>query len=324
MSRRTFSWILVAFLVLLTSCTSPGTSHVVSVSTKQPKGKMPITTTLTNNKTVFLIMMENHNWSDVKNSPSAPYINQALLPIASYAEQYFNPPGNHPSEPNYLWLEAGTNFGISNDDDPAVNHQSTTQHFVTLLDHAHISWKSYQEGISGTVCPLTGDGLYAPKHNPMIFFDDVTNTNDPNSSSCITHIRPYSELVTDLQQNTQARYNFITPNLCNDMHNTCAPLNDAVKQGDTWLAQNLPAILNSQAYKNGGIVFITWDEGVGSDGPIGMIILSPEAKGGGYSNTIHYTHSSLLRSLQEIFGVTPLLGDATQATDLSDLFTTFP
>lgn len=158
----------------------------------------------------------------------------------------------------------------------------------------------------------------------MIFFDDVTNTNDPNSSSCIAHIRPYSELVTDLQQNTQARYNFITPNLCNDMHDPCAPLNDAVKQGDTWLAQNLPAILNSQAYKNGGIVFITWDEGVGGDGPIGMILLSSEAKGGGYSNTIHYTHSSLLRSLQEIFGVTPLLGDATQATDLRDLFTTFP
>ena len=280
-------------------------------------------TTATNNKTVFLIMMENHNWSDVKNSPSAPYINQTLLPMASYAEQYFNPPGIHPSEPNYLWLEAGTNFGINNDDDPAVNHQSTTQHLVTLLDTANISWKSYQEGISGTVCPLIGEGLYAPKHNPMIYFDDVTNTNDPNSSYCIAHVRPYSELVTDLQQNTQARYNFITPNLCNDMHNTCAPLNDSVMQGDTWLAQNLPAILNSQAYTNGGIVFITWDEGEGGDGPIGMIVLSPEAKGGGYSNTIHYTHSSLLRTLQEVFGVTPLLGDAALATDLSDLFTTF-
>ena len=281
-------------------------------------------TTVTSNKTVFLIMMENHNWSDIKNSPSAPYINQTLLPMASYAEQYFNPPGIHPSEPNYLWLEAGTNFGISNDDDPAVNHQSSTQHLVTLLNTANISWKSYQEGISGTVCPLIGEGLYAPKHNPMIYFDDVTNTNDPNSSYCIAHVRPYTELVTDLQQNTQARYNFITPNLCNDMHNTCAPLNDSVMQGDTWLAQNLPAILNSQAYKNGGVVFVTWDEGEGGDGPIGMIVLSPEAKGGGYSNTIHYTHSSLLRTLQEIFGVTPLLGDATQATDLSDLFTTFP
>ncbi len=108
------------------------------------------------------------------------------------------------------------------------------------------------------------------------------------------------------------------------MHDTCAPLNDSVKQGDTWLAQNLPPILNSQAYKNGGIVFITWDEGEGGDGPIGMIVLSADAKGGGYSNTIHYTHSSTLRTLQEIFRVTPLLGDATTASDLRDLFKTFP
>jgi phosphatidylinositol-3-phosphatase len=278
----------------------------------------------TSNKTVFLIMLENHNWSDIKNSPSAPYINYTLLPMGSYAEQYFNPPGNHPSEPNYVWLEAGTNFGISDDADPGANHQNTSQHFVTLLNTAGISWKSYQEGISGTDCPLTGSGLYAPKHNPMVFFDDVTNTNDPNSSYCIAHVRPYQELANNLQQNTQARYNFITPNLCNDMHDTCAPLNDSVKQGDTWLSQNLPMILNSQAYQNGGIVFITWDEGEGGDGPIGMIMLSNDAKGGGYSNTIQYTHSSTLRTLEEIFGVTPMLGDAANATDLSDLFKTFP
>jgi phosphatidylinositol-3-phosphatase len=280
--------------------------------------------TATSTKTVLLILMENHNLSDIKNSPSAPYINGTLLPMASYAQQYFNPPGNHPSEPNYLWLEAGTNFGISDDANPDVNHQGTTQHLVTLLNNAHVSWKSYQEGISGTVCPLTGNGLYAPKHNPMVFFDDVTNTNNPNASYCIAHVRPYTELATDLQQNTQARYNFITPNLCNDMHDTCAPLNDSVKQGDSWLAQNLPTILNSQAYKKGGIVFITWDEGEGGDGPIGMIVLSHDAKGGGYSNTIRYTHSSTLRTLEEIFGVSPLLGDAAHATDLRDLFKTFP
>src|SRR6266581_5060333 len=229
------------------------------------------TTPVTGKKTVFLILMENHNWSDIKDSSSAPYINHTLLPQASYAEQYYNPPGNHPSEPNYLWLEAGTNFGISDDANPDANHQSTSQHLVTLLSKAGLSWKSYQEGISGTDCPLTGSGLYAPKHNPMVFFDDVTNANDPNSSNCISHIRPYTELATDLQQNTEANYNFITPNLCNDMHDSCAPLNDSVKQGDTWLAQNLPTILNSQAYMNGGIVFITWDEGEGGDGPVGMI-----------------------------------------------------
>ena len=275
-------------------------------------------------KTVFLILMENHNWADIKGSPSAPYINNKILPKASYAEQYYNPPGNHPSEPNYLWLEAGSNFGILDDNDPATNHLSTKQHLVTLLSNAGISWKSYQEGISGKDCPLSENGVYAPKHNPMVFFDDVTDGNNPNSTTCIAHIRPYSELLTDLQNNTQARYNFITPSLCDDMHDTCPPFNDAVREGDAWLQQNLPAILNSQAYQNGGVVFITWDEGEGVDGPIGLIVLTHEAKGGGYANTIHYTHSSMLRTIEELFGVSPLLGDAANATDLRDLFKTFP
>jgi hypothetical protein len=80
----------------------------------------------------------------------------------------------------------------------------------------------------------------------------------------------------------------------------------------------------SAAYKNGGAIFITWDESEGAEVPIGMIVLSPHAKGGGYSNAIHYTHSSTLRTMQEIFGVKPFLGDAANATDLSDLFRTFP
>ena len=54
------------------------------------------------------------------------------------------------------------------------------------------------------------------------------------------------------------------------------------------------------------------------------IVLSPRAKGGGYANTIHYTHSSTLRTIEEIFGLTPMLGDAVNATDLSDLFVSFP
>jgi len=98
-----------------------------------------------------------------------------------------------------------------------------------------------------------------------------------------------------------------------------------VRNGDTWLAQAVPPILQSAAYRNGGALFITWDEAEGGgDGPIGLIALSPFAKGGGYVSTAHYTHSSLLRTVQEIFGLTPLLGAAAQAPDLSDLFTQFP
>ncbi len=272
-------------------------------------------------KTVFVIVMENHNWSAIQGSPSAPYINNALLPQASYATEYFNPPGNHPSEPNYLWLEAGTNFGVSDDNPPSDNHQSSTAHLVTLLEHAGLSWKAYEEGTGVTTCPLTDSYPYATKHNPMIFFDDVTGTNNPNSAYCIAHERPYTELATDLQNNTVANYNFITPNLCDDMHDSCSPTNNEIQQGDTWLSHEVPKILNSQAYKNGGALFITWDEGENSsDGPIGMIVLSPYAKGHGYSNTIHYTHSSTLRTIQEIFHITPLLGDAAKAADLSDLF----
>lgn len=264
--------------------------------------------------------MENHNWSDIKGNPSAPYINNTLLPLGSHAEQYYNPPGIHPSEPNYLWLEAGTNFGVFDDNDPSSNHQSSTQHLVTQLQQAGIAWKSYQEDISGTTCPLTSVNKYAPKHNPMVYFDDVTNDNDPNSAYCIAHVRPYSELAKDLQNNTVPRYNFITPNLCDDMHNDCKPTYDGIQQGDTWLAQQIPMLMNSQAYQNGGIIFITWDEGEGGDGPIGMIVLSNRAKGNGYSNSIYYTHSSTLRTIQEIFGLQPFLGDAANATDLSDLF----
>src|SRR5436305_9086916 len=243
-------------------------------------------------KTVFVILMENHNWSQIKGSPSAPYINNTLLPMASYAQQYYNPPGIHPSLPNYLWLEAGTNFGISNDNDPSRNHQSTVSHFVSQLKDAGVSWKSYQEDISGRTCPLSSASQYAPKHNPFVYFDDVTNGNNSSSAFCIAHIRPYGEFATDLQNNAVAQFVFITPNLCNDMHDDCSPIRNSIRQGDTWLSNEIPRIMNSSAYQSGGAIFVTWDEGEGGDGPIGMVVISSFAKGNGYSNTIHYTHGS--------------------------------
>ena len=289
------------------------------------------------NRNVFLIVMENKNWSEIHGSDDAPYINTVLLPMAAYAEQYYNPPNVHPSEPNYLWMEAGTAFGINDDDSPAVNHQGATLHLVTLLERKGISWRTYQEGISGTDCPLVQNANYHPKHNPMVFFDDVTDNNNPQSAYCIQHNRPLSELPSDLRDGTVARYNFIVPDLCHDMHGDSKCIEEEkirtepekIRRGDTWLAENVPLILDSQAWKAGGVLFITWDEGWDeggyfSDGPIGMIVLSPNAKGDGYSNSIHYTHSSLLLTIQQIFGVMPPLGDAARASDLRDLFEAFP
>jgi hypothetical protein len=272
-------------------------------------------------QTVFVIVFENHDWADFNGSVDAPFINGTLLPLASHCGKYYNPPRLHPSEPDYLWLEAGTNFGIFDNNDPAINHQNTTNHLVAQLRSAGISWKTYQEDIVGDVVPLTAINGYAPKHDPFVFFDDVTGTNNPDDAYGLAHIRPCSELAGDLANNSVARYNFITPNLCDDGHDSCAPWYNPVRQTDDWLAANVPQILASAAYSNNGAVFITWDEGEnGSDGPIGMILLSPLARGGGYGNNIYCTHSSFLRTMQEIFGVSPWLGDAANATDLSDLF----
>jgi phospholipase C len=223
--------------------------------------------------------------------------------------------------PNYLWLEAGTNFGITSDILPSAGGQSTTNHLCSYLKAAGISWRSYDEDICGCNCPLVNTNLYVPRHNPIVYFYDVTNTNNAGSATCTSNVRPYSELAADLQNKTVARFNWVVPNLCDDMHNSsgCGTTNK-ILHGDTWLANNLPSILKSSAYTNNGMVVIVWDEGAGtSDGPIGCIILSPLAKKN-YSNTIHYTHSSLLRTFQNIFNVRPYLGGAANATDLSDLF----
>jgi hypothetical protein len=295
-----------------------GPSHVLGNGIKKSHSSLSSFSSI---KTVFLIVMENKSWSSILGNHSAPYINNTLLPMASYASDYYTPPGNHPSLPNYLWLEAGTNFGITKDGEPAIYHQSTTSHLTTLLTNAGYSWKAYVEGITGKTCPLSSVGLYASRHNPMLYFDDVTGANDPNSAYCIAHERPFTELATDLHQNTVANYNYIEPNLCDDMHNTKCATQNEIKNGDTWLSRNVPPILNSQAYQSSGALLITWDEGTkDSDGPVGLIVLSPFAKGHGYTNTIHYTHSSTLLTIEEIFGLTPLLGDAANATDLSDLF----
>jgi phosphatidylinositol-3-phosphatase len=292
-------------------------------------------------KTVFLIMMENTNWADIKgNDAGAPFINGTLLPMGGHAESYLGPLANflgvpstvHTSLENYLWLEAGTNFGLwDNDKDPPANVQTTTQHLADLLENAGVSWGSWQESIDGGSCPLVTAGNYAPKHNPFVYFTDVTDNGDAGAPRCVSHIRPYTEFQAHLTAGTLPRYNFITPNLCDDMHTLCGGPSTTA-QGDTWLSQNVPAILSSSQFTQGGVLFILWDESEitlacpTANCAIPMIVLSPFGKtqAGGYSNNIHYDHSSMLRTIQEIFGVTPYLGGAADAGDLSDFFTRFP
>jgi hypothetical protein len=97
--------------------------------------------------------------------------------------------------------------------------------------------------------------------------------------------------------------------------------------GDTFLSKIVPQIMGSNDYKNNGVIFIVWDEGSGlltaSDGPIPFFAIGANVKKG-FAGQVKYTHSSLLRSVQEIFGITPFIRDAANANDFADLFTSFP
>ncbi|MFL5623985.1 MAG: alkaline phosphatase family protein [Ktedonobacteraceae bacterium] len=283
-------------------------------------------------KNVWFIMFENHSWSDIQGSASAPYINGTLLPQASYSTNHWDPNYGHPSLAAYIDLEAGSNLGITNDYNPGgIDEQSTTQHFVTQLQGAGLTWKGYIEGISGTTCPLTNNTTtqYAVRHNPQMYFADVTNNNSSTSQNCIAHERPLTQLQTDLKNNTVPSYSYILPTLCHDMHTQCPArtgTNDEILAGDNWLKTIIPGIMASAAYQQSGAIFISWDEGTDdpitgadSDGPIGMIVLSPFAKGGSYTSSVFTDHNSTLLSFEEIFGVAALR-DATTATDLADLF----
>jgi predicted phosphodiesterase len=316
------------------STTTPTTVSVES-STEPPTSttSTTITTSSTTSTTslpptVFIIMMENHDWSSIKDSPDAPYINQTLLPAYAHAENY-RTGGIYPSFPNYIALEAGDEFGLLGLSPlPTDFRIATTDHLTTYLANAGLSWRSYSEMLpgGGTVCPLTEASFYSLDHNAYAYFDDVTG-NPPRADDayCMQHIRPYEEFAPDLQNDTVARYNFIVPDDLDQGEKHTVVGSSLVAQSDAWLASEVPRILASPAYQRDGVLLIVWDEAKthGVDNPIGCIVVSPLAKPG-YSNTIPYSHASTLRTVQEILGVGPLLRKAAVATDLSDLFTTFP
>jgi hypothetical protein len=279
--------------------------------------------------------MENHNWSDIYQSAKAPNINALLSdPEASWCTNYNdNPAGAHPSEPNYIWLEAGSNklsdHTFSNDNDPSASNSSGAPHLGSLMTAKGVTFKDYAEDFDGTSCPVSGSGTgnYAAKHVPFVFFRDIAGSPPgSDNTTCLQHVIPYSKFAGDLTAGTVAQYNFISPNLCDDMHTACG--GDMITQGDTWVKPQIDLIRASSAYKNNGAIFLTWDESEGAaqaqGGPIGMIVLSPKAKGHGYQSTIKYYHSSMVRTVEDVFGLSPLLNDAANQPNLSDLFTSFP
>src|ERR1051325_7137561 len=227
-------------------------------------------------KHVIVIAMENHDSSQIYgNTTSAPYINNTLIPKYAHATNFNDELAQSiPSEPHYVWMEAGTNafsdHTFTGDGDPTgTNSTSSTSHLATQIKNATngVTWRTYQEGLNSSTGsgPIHTSGFYAAKHDPFIFFKDVSgNPPSATNSNCTSHHRAYSAFASALAAGNVASYTFITPNLCNDMHGASGcPNSDKIKSGDSWLSTELPRMI-TYVNSHAGVIFITWDEGSGT------------------------------------------------------------
>jgi acid phosphatase len=267
--------------------------------------------------TVFTIVMENHDESEIIGNAQAPYINgmaKSGALAAGYHDSYV-----HPSEPNYIWMVAGENFGILDDNDPSPGGAiQAKSHIADQIEAAGLTWKTYQQSM-GAPCGLQSHGTYAVKHNPFAFFADINGSDGKTflpGSRCVDHVVDYSQLDADLASGALPDYVFITPDLQHDMHD------GTIAQADAWLATEVPKLLASPRYQNGGAIFLLWDEGSNSGDNPPFIVMSPNAEAGTVSQT-DYDTSSYLKTVQAMLGVEPLPCSTTAATvsTMDDLFT---
>jgi phosphatidylinositol-3-phosphatase len=227
------------------------------------------------------------------------------------------------------------------------------------LEGAGHSWKGYMDGMPEDCFhqpyvptalppdPYQGNSQappakdYADRHNPFLYFDDIVG----NDARCKAHVKKYGELATDIANDTLPAFSFITPDTCHDGHDN--PCSDGSVGGivgaDLWLSQEVPALL-SYLNAHHGLLIITLDENAffdsqaptdigccagglggvlpGFGGRIGLLALSPDLAPAKVGATIAtpYDHMSLLRTLEDSFGIAEYLNNAAMSSPMLDLF----
>jgi hypothetical protein len=310
---------------------------------------------------VFVVNLENKGYDETWGPASAaPYLSRTLRAQGVLLTQYYGTA--HNSLPNYVAQLSGQGPDPQTQADCQVYsdfvgagtvapgqavgngcvYPGQVRTVADQLTAAGLSWKGYMEDM-GTACrhpavnsvddtqkARVGD-QYAARHNPFVYFHSIID-----SPSCAARDVDLSALPADLGSvSTTPSLSYITPNLCHDGHD--APCVDGRPGGlvsaDEWLRQWIPRITSSPAFRQDGVLVITFDE---SDGPqadataccgegpgpnsplpgitgmgggrVGALVISPFVRPGAWSTT-SYNHYSLLASLEELFGL-PKLGYA--------------
>ena len=268
---------------------------------------------------IVVIVDENKDLASVVGRSYAPTLT-SLAHTYGYATHY--DAVAHPSEPNYVALVGGDTFGIHDDGGPLENTVGGPS-LASQLDAAHLTWRGYYQGLPepGSLTPYAG--YYAFKHSGFLNFRSVQR--DPQRAA---HIVGFDRFATDLEKNALPNFAFVVPDLCDDMHGvgasddcTVMRWSALIRRGDAAMKRITDAIMSTPQWKGSqncaiAIVFDEDDSGSteGGGGRVPAIVITNHGPRGVVDPT-PYTHYSLLRTIEDAFGLPHLrhAGDATTA-----------
>ena len=270
---------------------------------------------------VFIVVTENQSFSNVINSSSMPYLNK-LADRYGLAINYFA--NTQPSIGDYFWLTTGQN--ITNDSN--FSGTVSADNIVRQLNFGGKTWKAYAQSLP-SVGYIGGDAYpYVKRHNPFAYFTDVRD-NPAQANNLV----PFTQFASDLANNQLPNYSFIIPDQQNNAHDCPASIPnctnaDKLAAADNWLKTNIDPLIASAAFRQGGLLILTWDESVNGDtqnggGHVATVVISAKAKQNFESATL-YQHQSTLRTMAEGLGLTSFPGAAATAPNMSEFFTATP
>jgi hypothetical protein len=301
-----------------------GAAYVFVAPSPSPCGTL---TTAPAYKHVIVVMDENHSYGNIIGSSQAPYINM-LAAECGLAAEYHNI--THDSLPNYLGITSGLTYQSLLPFDKDCLPSSSCEVTTSNVFHQASSWKEYAESMPSN-CYKLNDGKYAPRHNPAVYYTDLSNcaTNDVPLGTTSN-----SALLKDFSsESTAPAFSYVTGNLCDDMHGTTGcSASTLITKGDTWLSDWIPKITSSKVYQdNDTVIFLVWDEGAG--GTVGeqcynnttdqschvpAIVIAPSVTAGTVVST-QFDHYSWLKTAEQLLGLSQI-GQAKSAKSMKSGF----
>jgi phosphatidylinositol-3-phosphatase len=244
---------------------------------------------------IVVVIFENHAYSQVIGTSSAPYLTQLSNQGANFTQAFAE---THPSQPNYLDLFSGSNQGITDDSCP---HTFSTPNMATGLIAAGKTFAGYVDSLPSAGATVCTSGNYARKHAPWVNWPSVPASATKNFTTFPQTSTGNFAALPDVS--------YVIPNLCNDMHDC------SVATGDAWMSSHMSAYAQ-WAKNNDSLLIVTFDEDNGSHGnQIPTIFYGDDVKTGQYSTRIN--HYNLLRTLEDSYGL-PHNGAAASATPITN------